>query len=94
MLAEHLLQRRMSDAAGVVRDGRRSDYQDDFKNFILTESCLRERGDIVIVKAPPFFDQRPGQLRKGCVLAILRRAPLTDGLDVRRIEARPKGKAV
>ena len=80
-------ERRLGDAAGVVRDRRRGDRGDHFEEVIFAEPRREESIDVLVGEASTLFDHRLRQARQRGEFAVLRQTTLTDGPDIRGIDA-------
>jgi hypothetical protein len=78
--AETPVERRLGDAAGVVRDRGRRDCRDHLKKMVLAEAGREESIDVLVVETSALFDHRLRQSRQRCEFAVLRRTILTNGL--------------
>src|SRR6185312_9465201 len=81
------LQRRIRDIAGVVRDRRRRNDRDRFKQEILAVAGCEETLDILLIELPALFDQRTRQCRERAELFIRRRAAIAHPLDINGVKA-------
>jgi len=87
MVLKRLFERRSGNTGGVVRDRRRGDRGDHLEEVILAESRCEESFDVLIAEMSARFDHRLRQARQCGELAVLRQTTITDGLDIRRIDA-------
>src|SRR5262249_34983146 len=81
------VERRLGDAAGVVRDRGRGACGDPLKEMVLAEARREESIDVLVVETSALFDHRLRQSRQRCEFAVLRRTTFTNGLHIRRINA-------
>ena len=87
MSLKRRFERRLRDAAGIVRDRGRGDAAITSRSVIFAETGRDESIDILIVEAPTLLDHRSRQRRQRGEFAVLRQTALTNGLDIRRIDA-------
>src|SRR5579871_4537984 len=69
------LERRLGDAAGVVRDRRRGDRGNHLEKMILAEAGGEEAIDVSIVEAAALLDHGFRQSRQRGVFAVLGQTP-------------------
>jgi hypothetical protein len=71
------LERRVRDAAGVVRDRRRGDRGNYFEEVIFAETGREESFDVLMVEPPALFDHRFRQSRQRGEFAVLWQTTVT-----------------
>src|ERR1700722_15694397 len=72
MSLKRRFERRLGDAAGVVRDRGRGDRGDHFQEMIFAETGREESIDVLLIETSAFFDHRFRQRRQRSELVILR----------------------